>query len=167
MTVTTTTPEAKKGMAIADINAIHKKAVELGKLVLKMTAAAGSGHPSTALALSHIVVELMYRRMRYDLRLAYKRLDKVKSDKGYQGTVVVCSVYFLPIAGHIPDRAVIKYIAELRDIELWLAPIAGTRLMVPYRVSLSTPLGQGILQATEFVSLPLTEIPPPSGRKSK
>jgi hypothetical protein len=93
-------------------------------------------------------------RMRYDISLAYKRLDKVKSDKGYQGTVVVCSAQFLPIAGHIPDRAVIKYLIDLRDTELWLAPIAGTRLMVPYRISLSTPLGQGVVQATQFVSLP-------------
>lgn len=46
---------------------IHAKAIELGKHVLEMTTAAGSGHPSSALALSHIVIDLMYRRMRYDL----------------------------------------------------------------------------------------------------
>ncbi len=44
----------------------HAKAIELGKHVLRMTTAAGSGHPSSDLALSHIVVELMYRQMRYD-----------------------------------------------------------------------------------------------------
>ena len=93
-------------------------------------------------------------RMRYDLRLAFKRLDRVKSEKGYQGTVVVCAVHFAPIAGHIPDRAAIKYLAELRDIELWLAPIAGTRVMVPYRVSVPTPVGVGVMQATQFVSVP-------------
>ena len=82
-------------------------------------------------------------RMRYDLQLAFKRLDKVKSEKGYQGTVVVCAVHFSPIAGHIPSRPVIKYLVDLRDIEMWLAPVAGTRLMVPYRVSLTTPLGPG------------------------
>ena len=49
-------------------------------------------------------------RMRYDLRLAFKRLEQVKSDKGYQGNVVVCAVLFSPIAGHIPDRAAIKYL---------------------------------------------------------
>ena len=45
---------------------LHAKAVELAKHVVHMTTAAGSGHPSTALALAHIIVELMYRRMRYD-----------------------------------------------------------------------------------------------------
>ena len=93
-------------------------------------------------------------RMRYDLRLAFKRLDTVKTETGYQGTVVVCSVVFAPLAGHIPDRAAIKYLAELRNIEAWLAPIAGTRVMVPYRVSVPTPIGLGVLQATQFVSIP-------------
>jgi hypothetical protein len=95
-------------------------------------------------------------RMRYDLELSYKRLDKVRSEKGYQGTVVVCAVHFAPIAGHVPDRAVIKYLVDLRDIEIWLAPIAGTRLMVPYRIQLSTPFGRGLVQATQFVSIPQT-----------
>ena len=51
---------------VSDSSTVHAKAVELGQHVVRMTTAAGSGHPSTALALSHIVVELMYRRMRYD-----------------------------------------------------------------------------------------------------
>ena len=93
-------------------------------------------------------------RMRYDLKLAFKRLDQVKSEKGYQGPTVVCAVTFSPVAGHIPDRAALKYLMELRDIELWLAPIAGTRVIAPYRVSLPTPIGVGIMQATQFVSVP-------------
>lgn len=106
-------------------------------------------------------------RMRYDLQLAYKRLDRVKSEKGYQGTVVVCSVTFAPVAGHIPSRPVIKYLTQLRQTELWLAPIAGTRLMVPYRVSLPTPLGQGLLQATQFVTIPQSPRPTPTSARSQ
>jgi hypothetical protein len=106
-------------------------------------------------------------RMRYDLQLAFKRLDRVKSEKGYQGTVVVCSVGFLPIAGHIPERAVIKYLVDMRDIEIWLAPIAGTRLMVPYRVSIPTPIGVGILQATQFVSMPQAARPAAANTKTQ
>jgi hypothetical protein len=93
-------------------------------------------------------------RMRYDLRLAFKRLERVRTDRGYQGIAVVCAVTFAPIAGHVPDRAAIKYLVQLRDIEMWLAPIAGTRVMVPYRVSVPTPLGLGVMQATQFVSMP-------------
>jgi hypothetical protein len=105
-------------------------------------------------------------RMRYDLQLAYKRLDKVKSAKGYQGTVVVCSVMFAPIAGHVPSRPAIKYLAQVRETEMWLAPIAGTRLMVPYRVSLPTPLGQGVLEATQFLTVPQSpRLTPTSARQ--
>jgi hypothetical protein len=102
-------------------------------------------------------------RMRYDLQFAFKRLDKVKSEKGYQGAVVVCALYFAPVAGHVPDRPVIKYLTDMRDAEVWLAPIAGTRLMVPYRFSVPTPLGTGIVQATQF----LTTANPQAGNGSR
>jgi hypothetical protein len=104
-------------------------------------------------------------RMRYDVQLGFKRLDRVKSEKGYQGTVVVCSVVFAPVAGHIPSRPVIKYLAELRQTEVWLAPIAGTRLMVPYRATLPTPLGVGVLQATQFVTVPQSARPTPTSAR--
>jgi hypothetical protein len=104
-------------------------------------------------------------RMRYDLQLAFKHLDKVKSEKGYQGTVVVCSVYFTPVAGHVPERSTIKYLAAQRDMELWLAPIAGTRLMVPYRASIPTPIGMGVLLANQFVSIPRPPVPTASNLK--
>jgi hypothetical protein len=91
-------------------------------------------------------------RMRYDLKMAFKRMDKVRAEKGYQGPVVVCSVYFSPLAGHIPSRSVIKYLTSSQDIEVWLAPIAGTRVLVPFRISIPTPLGLGVLEATQFVS---------------
>jgi hypothetical protein len=90
--------------------------------------------------------------MRYDLQLAFRRIERVKSRIGYEGPVVVCSMHFEPIAGHIPDRYAISYLAELRDIELSLAPIAGTRVLAPYRFSVPTPLGTGIMQADQFVS---------------
>jgi hypothetical protein len=93
-------------------------------------------------------------RMRYDIQLAFKRLDRVKSERGYQGIVVVCAVYFSPVAGHIPDRAAIKYLVQQRDMETWLAPVAGTRFMAPYRISVPTPIGVGVLQASHFISEP-------------
>jgi hypothetical protein len=90
-------------------------------------------------------------RMRYDLKLAFKRLENVKA-KGYQGPVVVCALYFAPIAGYVPDRAAIKYLAAQRNMEVWLAPIAGTRVLVPVKVLVPTPIGMAALEATQFVS---------------
>ena len=51
-------------MSFAD--AVHAKAVHLDQLAVRMIDAAGSGHPSTALSLGHIVAVLMYHQMRYD-----------------------------------------------------------------------------------------------------
>jgi hypothetical protein len=91
-------------------------------------------------------------RMRYDLQTTFKRMDRVKADKGYEGPAVVCSVQFVPIAGYVPSRAAIKYMEKQRDAEAWLVPVAGTRIVVPFRVSIPTPIGVGVLQATQFVS---------------
>ena len=113
----------------------------------------GSGDTSVPQACQR-TLSIFDGRMRYDLQLAFKRLERVRSERGYQGVAVVCAVRFSPIAGHVPERYAIKYLVQLRDIELWLAPIAGTRLMVPYRVTVPTPLGLGVMQATQFVSMP-------------
>ncbi len=95
-------------------------------------------------------------RMRYDLSLDYKRIEMVKAEKGYKGPAVVCAVYFTPIAGYVPDRAAIKYVAAQRNMEIWFAPIAGTRVLVPFKIVIPTPIGTGIIEATEFISVQKT-----------
>ena len=96
-------------------------------------------------------------RMRYDLKLEFKRMETVRADKGYQGPVVVCAIYFSPVAGYIPDRPVIKYLAAARNMEIAFAPMLGTRILVPFRVAIPTPLGVAMLEATQFIT---TAIPP-------
>ena len=92
-------------------------------------------------------------RLRYDLQLAFKRMENVKADKGYAGQAVVCSVTFAPVAGFIPSRAAIKYLVKQKDMEIWLAPIAGTRVLVPFRAQGPTPIGEARLEAYEFVAV--------------
>jgi hypothetical protein len=89
-------------------------------------------------------------RQRFYLILSFKRMDTVESEKGYSGSAVVCSASYVPIAGHRPGRYVIRYLQETRDIEIWFAPIAGTRVLIPYRVSIPTLFGNAILQAAQF-----------------
>jgi hypothetical protein len=113
----------------------------------------GSGDTVAPLACQR-TLSIFDGRMRYDLQLAFKRIETVSSQAGYQGLVAVCAVHFTPIAGHVPDRYALRYIADLRDMEMWLAPIAGTRIVAPYRISVPTPIGVGIMQATQFVSIP-------------
>lgn len=45
--------------------AVHAQAIEIGRLSLEMCAKAGSGHPTSALSIAHIVTDLMYRAMRW------------------------------------------------------------------------------------------------------
>jgi hypothetical protein len=106
-------------------------------------------------------------RLRYDLQFAYKRMDHVKAEKGYAGPVVVCAVYFSPVAGYIPSRAAIRYIAKLRDMEVWLAPIAGTRVLVPFRAQGPTPIGRMVMEATQFVSVPVPTHASANGTKTQ
>jgi hypothetical protein len=90
-------------------------------------------------------------KMRFDLQLAFKRIEQVRANAGYQGPAVVCALYFSPLAGYDIGRSGVRYLKAERDMEIWLAPIAGTRMVVPFRVSVPTPLGLGVLQATRFV----------------
>jgi transketolase len=47
-------------------SAVNRKAVDIAKLSVQITTAAGSGHPSTAMSLAHLVTVLMYHQMRWD-----------------------------------------------------------------------------------------------------
>jgi Protein of unknown function (DUF3108) len=91
-------------------------------------------------------------RMRYDLKLDFKRMETVRAERGYQGPAIVCSIYFTPLAGYIPDRPVIKYLANQRNIEIAFVPIAGTRILVPFRLIIPTPFGTAMLEATQFIT---------------
>jgi hypothetical protein len=112
----------------------------------------------------HATTGIFDGRMRYDLRLDFKRMDTVKSEKGYHGPAVVCSIYFSPISGYVPDRYAIKYLAAQRNMEVWLAPIAGTRVLAPYRLTIPTPLGTGKLEATQFIT---KAVPPRTAAKTQ
>jgi hypothetical protein len=102
-------------------------------------------------------------RMRYDLKLDFKRMETVKAEKGYHGPAVVCSLYFSPVAGYIPDRPAIKYLAAQRNIEIAFVPVAGTRILVPFWVKVPTPLGPAMLEATQFI----TQATPPRVAKTQ
>ena len=39
-----------------------------------------------------------------------------------------------------------------RNMEVWLVPIAGTRVLVPFRLKIPTPIGNAVLEATQFVT---------------
>jgi hypothetical protein len=87
---------------------------------------------------------------RYDLKLAFKRMDKVTAEKGYAGSVVVCSVGYEPIAGHRPSTPLVKYLSEGREMEIALAPLVGMRLLAPFRVTVVIMLATLMIEANQF-----------------
>jgi Protein of unknown function (DUF3108) len=117
-----------------------------------LNAVGGGGDPLSSQACER-KVSVFDGRLRYDLHSEFKRMEVVKAEKGYQGPVVVCAVYFTPISGYVPEGVTIKYLAAVRDAEAWIAPISGTRVLVPFRFSIPTPVGTGVVEATQFFTV--------------
>lgn len=147
-------PEPPENPDRIPVTDVHRRNV-LDPMTGSLLKVAGTGDPVGPDACRK-TLSVFDGRMRYDLRLDYKRMETVKTEKGYRGPVVVCAVFFTPIAGYVPDRVAIKYVAAQRDMEIWFAPIAGTRVLAPYRISIPTPLGTGLIEATEFISVQKT-----------
>ena len=66
--------------------------------------------------------------------LAFRSAQRIQAHGNRQGRerlpgTVVCAVYFIPVSGYVPDRVAIRWLAALRDAEVWMAPISGTRVL--------------------------------------
>lgn len=143
-------PPVDKDPARVPILPAHERGV-LDPMTASLLQVPGTGSPLAPDACRRTVA-VFDGRLRYDLQLGFKRMDQVKAEKGYHGPVLVCSIRFWPVAGYIPSRATIKYLKKQRDIEVWLAPIAGTRVLAPFRIQGPTPIGEARLVASQFVS---------------
>jgi Protein of unknown function (DUF3108) len=86
---------------------------------------------------------------RFDIDLTYVG-ERSVSAKGYAGPVAVCAARYVPIAGHRRDRPATKFMADNKDLEVWLAPIASDRVLIPFRVSVRTMIGTTVVEASEF-----------------
>jgi len=86
---------------------------------------------------------------RFDIDLTYVGERDAKA-KGYQGPVAVCAARYVPISGHSAGRAATKFMAENKDLEVWLAPIEADRVWMPFRVSVRTMIGTTVVEAQEF-----------------
>lgn len=86
---------------------------------------------------------------RYDIKLSSAGTRNVKLE-GYSGPVSVCHARYVPIAGHRALRPSTKFMTENKDITTWLAPVAGTDVMVPVRISVKTMIGTAVIEASSF-----------------
>ncbi|MGV3633404.1 MAG: DUF3108 domain-containing protein [Pseudorhodoplanes sp.] len=89
-------------------------------------------------------------RRRYDLALSFKRTDTIKNDSGKPSMVLVCAIKFTPISGHRSSSQLVKFLSEGRDIEVWLVPVTGTRILAPVLLSVASLVGNMVLQANQF-----------------
>ncbi len=87
--------------------------------------------------------------VRFDLDLSFVGTRDV-SATGYSGPVSVCAVRYRPIAGHKIDSRSTAFMAQNREIEIWLAPIEPAHVVIPFRVALATLAGYTEVEATEF-----------------
>ncbi|MFC0220313.1 hypothetical protein FHS82_003770 [Pseudochelatococcus lubricantis] len=86
---------------------------------------------------------------RFDVPLSFVRAQKING-RAYAGTIAICSGRYKPISGHVPGRPDTDFMENNRDIEVWLAPAVEGRLFLPYRISVRSPLGLVVIEATRF-----------------
>jgi hypothetical protein len=86
---------------------------------------------------------------RFDIALSYVGERNVKA-KGYEGPVAVCAARYVPISGHSANRPATKFMADNKDLEVWLAPIESDHVLMPFRVSVRTMVGTTVVEASEF-----------------
>ncbi len=131
---------------------IHAKAVEITKLAYEITGSAGSGHPSTAASLSHLVSVLMYQHMRYEpTNPLHPSADRLVLSEGHAVPIIYAACADLGV--HFSrDRNNLKPLTRdiaktLREID---SPIDGHPNPIegfPFFDTATGSLGQGLSSA--------------------
>ena len=127
---------------------LHAKAIELGKLAVRATTAAGSGHPTTALSLAHLVTILMYRIMRWDPSRPHDPdADRLVLSEGHAVPIVYAAcadlgVMFAPKSGERP--LAVADLDTLRSIDSALDGHPNPRIGFPFFDAATGSLGQGL-----------------------
>jgi uncharacterized protein DUF3108 len=109
---------------------------------------ARSGDPNDELKVCDQTVPVFDGGWRYDLELSPKKKVPVRkaASTAYSTYAVVCRVKFKPISGYAPDDPNIKIMSHTDAIEIWLVPLPGSDMYMPYHLLL--PTDSGILSAT-------------------
>lgn len=113
----------------------------------------GSGPTVTAQACNR-TLPVFDGAQRFDVALTYDRMEPVEARNSYTGEAVVCTARYKPISGHRAKREQTRFMAENRDLEVWLAPIEGTRVLAPWRIVIGTQIGRLTIDASRFTEQP-------------
>jgi hypothetical protein len=99
---------------------------------------------------------------RFNVVLSYEETKQIEKP-GYSGPVLVCNARYVPIAGHRALRPSTKFMEENRDMQVWLAPVDGARLLVPLRISVQTMVGMSVVEASQWARPGDAEVVPTAG----
>ena len=130
-------------------NFLNHKAIEIGRLAMRSTTLAGSGHPSSALSLSHIVTALMYHQMSYDPKDPWNpNSDRFVLSEGHCVPIVYAAYCDLGgVVGRGRDDARALTVADLdtlRDIGSKLDGHPNPGIGFPFFDAATGSLGQGL-----------------------
>lgn len=129
--------------------AVHAQAIELGKISLEMTAAAGAGHPSTALSLAHITTVLMFSAMRWSPDYPdYPTSDRLVLSEGHAVPIVYSAACKLGVmVGKDPEnrrRLTMDDVKTLRAMDSVLDGHPNPMEGFPFFDAATGSLGQGL-----------------------
>jgi transketolase len=129
--------------------AVHAQAIELDKISLEMTAAAGAGHPSTALSLGHIVTVLMFHTMRWSPDYpSYPTSDRLVLSEGHAVPIVYAAACKLGVSvGKDPEKRRKLTMADtrkLREMDSELDGHPNPMEGFPFFDAATGSLGQGL-----------------------
>ena len=98
------------------------------------------------------IIPVFDGKQRFSLRMSFKKISRIsRSQSGaYSGSVIVCRVKYIPVAGHKRGQKETSFMAKTNGIEIWLMPMPASRLFVPYHIVLPTPLGSATATAVNF-----------------
>src|SRR5690606_21922323 len=89
----------------------------------------------------------------FDVELYFKSMKAVDGGTDtYAGEVVVCGARIYPVAGHRLGGSSIADMVDSTRSEVWLVPVKGTGLLVPYRIVMGTRWGDLVVFATRFTA---------------
>jgi hypothetical protein len=126
---------------------VHKRGVvdPVSALLMPATAAGSLTDPANC----NRTIPVFDGAARFDVILKYAETKTVEKP-GYKGPVLVCNARYVPIAGHRALRPSTKFMEENRDMQVWLAPVEGTRLLVPMKISVRTMIGMSVVEASSW-----------------
>lgn len=130
-------------------DAVNYKAIQLGRLCVRMTTDAGSGHPNTGLSLAHLATVLMYHSMRHDAANPWNPLnDRLVLSEGHAVPIIYAAWADLGgVVGSDPKQGrklTVDDLSTLRDIDSVLDGHPNPAVGFPFFDAATGSLGQGV-----------------------